>query len=225
MKMLLVALQLIATAASSPGQIDQVCQGIRCESLVVQGGFVRLVDATPPPRTLSLGKYVPTDQGLIPKVEAPIKSMESGRRWKVVVSVFLEHSEPNEGTVGLRLRFFDKSGVVKGSSDISGVLEAADLGSPFGGDDQILAVTSNEEHAYNAQTEIWLLPARGLPKRLISFAGVYEKFTRAAAGQVGGVQVARETYDGEHAETKGKVHDFLEWDANSKSLRPRPAKP
>lgn len=43
----------------------------------------------------------------------------------------------------------------------------------MGGNDEILAVTSNEEHAYNAQTEIWLLPEQGNPKVLLQIQGYF----------------------------------------------------
>jgi len=223
MKIPLIVLQLAALAAPVSAQIDQVCEGAYCQSLALRGAVVQFIDSTPPSRTLVLGKYIAADQNLLPKAEAPIRDMRSGHRWRVVLSAFLEHSEPNEGTLGLRLRFFDADGVLKSSDDIYGILEMADLGPLFGGDDEIFAITSNEEHAYNTQTEVWLLPVRGIPKRLLTFAGVYETFTRAAAGRLAGVRVGRETYDGEHAETKGRVQEFWAWDSKTKSLSLRPA--
>jgi hypothetical protein len=224
MKILLIALQLVSVAAVANGQIDRVCQGAYCESIAVRGGIVRFIDSTPPSRTLVLGKYIAADQPLVPSTEAPIRDMRAGRGWRAVISVFLEHSGPNEGIEGLRVRFFDADGVSRGSEDIYGTIGMADLGYLFGGGDEIFAITSTEEHAYNTQTEIWLLPGRGDPKLLLTFAGVYEKFTRAAAGQMPGVRVARETYDGEHAETKGTVQEFWTWNSSARSLSLRPAK-
>ncbi len=90
-------------------------------------------------------------------------------------------------------------------------LEQADIGHLFGGEDDILAVTSVEEHAYNTQTDIWLLPKAGDPKLLLSLPGVYQKFSASTAEGVPGVFIARQIYDGVHAETKGTVLEFYSW--------------
>ena len=93
-----------------------------------------------------------------------------------------------------------------------------EIGNLFGQSDEIFAVTSNEEHSYNAQSEIWLLPASGEPRLLLAIGGDFEKFSPGASGGVPGVTVARQTYDGVRAETKGMVDEFYSWDSGAKSL-------
>jgi hypothetical protein len=219
MNTLLIAFQLVATApAHAHGQIDQVCEGAFCESLSVKGEFVRFIDSTPPPRTIVLGRLIPQAQHFVPQVEAPLWDMRSETRWRVIVSAFLQHSGDNEGAVGLRARFFSGGPTLSGSFDMYGLLEGANLGTLFGGDDDIFALTSNEEHAYDVETEIWLLPPNGIPRRLLAFPGVYDRFNRAIGGRPAGVLVSRETYDGEHAETKGRIKQFWAWDSEKKTL-------
>lgn len=217
MKIFLVAFQVVATAVHVPGQIDQVCQGAYCESLSVQSGTVRFVDSTPPSRTLVLGRLIAQAQQSVPEVEAPLRDMRSEAGWRVVVSAFLQHSGDNEGELGLRTRFF-RDGALTGAFDMYGLLQGVELGALFGGDDDIFAITSDDEHAYNVETEIWLLPRIGSPKRVLAFPGVYNQFSRAATGHPAGVLVSRETYDGEHAQTKGRMRQFWAWDSRTKTL-------
>ncbi len=67
----------------------------------------------------------------------------------------------------------------------------ARVGTLFGGGDEIFAITSNEEHAYNAQTEVWFLPHEGRPKRLLEIAGTYLSFSTQAQGRRAGRNFAR----------------------------------
>ncbi len=168
-----------------------------------------------------MGKYLAEDQHLVPRTETPIRGLRSARGWRIVVSAFLRHSGPNQGLCGLRLRFIDPRGVLEGSDDILETIEEVDIGYLFGGHDDIFAVTSTEEHAYNVDTEIWLLPERGHPKLLLAFAGIYEKSNRAEPGHPAGVTAARETYDGVHAEAKGRVQEFWVWNSQTQSLSNR----
>jgi hypothetical protein len=103
-------------------------------------------------------------------------------------------------------------------SNVPAMIEQSEIGSLFGGDDEIFAITSDGGHAYTAQTEIWFLPERGRPKKLLSVPGVYEEFTSASAGKLAGVVVARQTYDGIHAETKGETNEFYAWNRENESL-------
>jgi hypothetical protein len=133
-----------------------------------------------------------------------------------VVSAFLDHGEQS---AGLHVRFFSPNGMLRGTAGILMDLEQADIGHLFGGEDDILAVTSVEEHAYNTQTDIWLLPKAGDPKLLLSLPGVYQKFSASTAGGVPGVFIARQIYDGVHAETKGTVLEFYSWNGGQRRRR------
>jgi hypothetical protein len=88
----------------------------------------------------------------------------------------------------------------------------------FGDDNEIVAITSNEEHAYNAQTELWYLPQRGNPKLLLSTESVIQKLSGSGEGSRPGVTLGQETYDGFNAGTKGRVFEFWAWDSMAKAL-------
>jgi hypothetical protein len=215
MKMLLtISLQILAASGTVPGQIDSVCRAY-CQALAVQNGLVRFVDMVQPPRNLIIGRYVRSDQRLVPRSEAPIRDLRSRHGWRVVVSAFLNHEQ---GESALRLRFFDPSGALEMTYDVLSDLEQVDIGGLFGGSDEVFAITSDEEHAYNTRTEIWFLPNIGKPKTLLTLPGVYGRFSRAAAGKVPGVVVNRQTYDGLHADTKGTLEEFYVWSPEAKSL-------
>jgi hypothetical protein len=217
MIILLLALQLAgASVAPVPGQIDRVCEGQFCQFLSISGGVVRFTDSVPPPRTLVLGRFVSSARNMVRRTEAPIREIHF-KDGGVVVSAFLHHSGDNKGAVGIQTRIFGSDGTLKATFDMFGLLEQADLGPYLGGEDKILAVTSSEEHAYNVQTEIWLLPPEGAPKQLLSFPGAVDQFG-SSSGKRPGISVSRETYDGEHAETKGRVKEFWAWDAETKRL-------
>lgn len=213
----LIICQLFA-AATAPGQLDRVCFGEYCQFLVVQQGAVRFLDYTPPTRSFKIGSYVRSDQDLVPSTEAPIRDMRSGHGWHIVVSAFLDH---DEGGTGLRLHFFSPSGAPAGRYDVLSELEQVELGTLLGSSEEILAVTSTEEHAYNVQTVIWLLANHGVPKLLLRVPGVFGTFVNGERGDGPGVWISRETYDGVHAETKGRVNEFWAWDRQRKLLTVR----
>jgi hypothetical protein len=96
------------------------------------------------------------------------------------------------------------------------------IGHLFGGSDEIFAVASEEEHSYNVETEIWLLPAHGKPELLLSIQGIFKHFSAEGVRQVPGVTIMRQTYDGVHSETKGAVKEFYRWDRIEKSLKQEP---
>jgi len=222
MKMLLIACQVVAAAATVPGQIDRACfHGYLqdfCQSLALQQGLVRFVELDPAlPRNLVIGPYVAQDQPLVPKTEAPIRDLRSPRGWHVVVSALLIHRKEVINP-RLRVRCFDPQGRLRATHDVLSRLDRAEIGSLFGRHDEIFALTSEEEHSYNDQTEIWFLPERGIPRLLLSIPGAFENFTSGAGGRVPGLTIARETYDGIHAETKGTVHEFYAWDRERKVL-------
>jgi hypothetical protein len=210
----LVIFQVAAAPGVAPGQVDSICRS-RCEILAVQAGSVRFIDQWPPARNLNLGKYALEAQGLVPRTEAPVLDLRSHRGWRVVASVYLDHEE--DEVLG-RLRFFGPDGRLRATTGVLFAFEHAEIGTLFGGSDEVVAITSNEEHAYNAQTEIWLLPENGGPKLLAEVQGTFGKFHGSAPGEAPGVTVARQTYDGVHSETKGMVEEFYAWNAETKSL-------
>jgi hypothetical protein len=214
MSVLLISFQILAATATVPGQIDSICRA-HCEVLAVQDGKVKFIDRWPPTRNLDLGKYAPAAQRLVPRTEAPVLDLRSPRGWRVVASVYLDHDEDE---ILMHLRFFGPDERLRLTGGVLFTLEQADIGNLLGGSDEIFAITSNEEHAYNSQTEIWLLPERGDPKPLLQFPGVFQDFSGQAAGSVPGVTIARQTYDGVHAETKGTVEEFYTWDRDRKTL-------
>jgi hypothetical protein len=215
MKTFLILCQLI-TGAAVPGQVDSICR-INCKILAVQEGTVRLIDQSPPTRNLVLGKYMPAAQHLVPKTEAPILNLRSTRGWRIVASPYLDH---NQDELLIHLRFFGPEGRIRRTGDALMQIVQTSLGSLFGEDDEIFSITSGEEHAYNDQTEIWLLPQRGVPQLLLKFQGTYENFSPLTRGRKPGVMIARQTYDGVHAETKGIVQEFWTWDPKKRSLDP-----
>jgi hypothetical protein len=217
MKTILNILQVLSLAAATiPGQVDSVCREY-CQVLAVQGGVVKYIDQTPPaPRAFDVGSYLAGDQTILPRTEAPIRDLRSQRGWRIIASAFLRHDGDNEGEPAVRIRFYDSHGSEPLTDDVLESLQRFSVGRPFGGEDEIFVVTSGEEHSYNVETELWYLPENGKPKRLVWLRGVFEAFARA--GQVPGVSVGRQTYDGEHAETKGVVREFYIWDPRAKSL-------
>lgn len=218
MKRALIIFTLVAAPAAVQRQVDQVCRGY-CSILAIQRGAVRFTEQGPrAPRNLILGRYLLTAQSLVPSTEAPIRDFRSRDGWRIVASAFLRHDAENEGVPGLRLRFFDPKGVARLTDDVLMSLIHADIGRLFGGPDEIFAVTSNEEHAYNTQTEIWFLPASGPPKLLLTIAGGIQAFSKGSAEALPGVRIARQIYDGVHAESKGTIREFYTWDRATKSL-------
>jgi hypothetical protein len=183
--------------------------------LAVQDGAVKFIDQMPPGSSLKVGDYVSADQPLVPLTEAPIRDLHSRRGWRVVVSASLDHDEL---VVRLRLRFFSPGGELAQEGELLSALVSAQIGAPFGGSDEIFAVTSIEKHSYNDQSEIWLLPEHGKPRLLLGLDGSFRTMNGTTPGALPGVAVDRQTYDGVHSETKGTVAEFYVWDAKAKSL-------
>jgi hypothetical protein len=216
---ILIAFQIAAASITVPGQIDVGCQGY-CSALAVQSGVVRFVEMAPhAPRTLAIGSYDRADQHLVPRTEAPIRGLRTPLGWRVVVSAFLDHDQLE---TKFRLRFFDPLRKLQATYDALSAIEGARIGHLFGGADEIVAITSDEEHAYNVLTEIWFLPEQGPPKNLIRVRGTFSNFSVGSAAKAPGVTIARQTHDGVRAETKGTVLNFYAWDGKSKSLIQHP---
>jgi len=207
------ALFLCHRLCAEDRQLDRFCLPSACESLVVREGQVHFVDPALK-QDLVLGPYIRADQRFVPKNEAPIRELRSDG-WQIVASALLDRPE---GRVKLRIRFFDPHGVLRGSSDAMMDLVDAQLGHLFGGRDEILAFTSNEEHAYNVQTEVWLLRERGKPKLLVQVQGMLGEFVAGSSEHKAGVWIDRETYDGRDASTKGRARELWEWNSDQKTL-------
>jgi hypothetical protein len=118
----------------------------------------------------------------------------------------------------MHLRFFGPDGSLRATGAVLSALEQSKVGNLFGVGDEMFSITSNEEHAYNAQTEIWYLPESGDPKVVLEVQGRVESLAGGRGQGVPGVAVDRQTYDGVHAETKGRVREFYVWDRGTKSL-------
>ena len=170
-------------------------------------------------RGIDLGGYVPAAQALVPRTEAPVRDLQTPRGWRVVASVYLDHK-----AMGARAHicFFAPGGALRWTQEVMEWIEQTEIGTLFGDPDEIFAVTSNEEHAYNVQTQIWLLPRAGKPKLLLAAPGVFQHFTDGAPGNAAGVMLALQTYDGVHADTKRSVEQFYAWDPSAQNLTPRP---
>jgi len=207
----LVLFQLAAVSAPVPGQVDSICREGKCEIVTVQKGRVRRIDQW---RDLDLGKYAVDAQHLIPSTEAPVSDLRSARGWRVVASVYFEHGEDD---IRMNIRFFGPDRKLRLTDEGLYFLLEAEIGNLFGGNDEIFAITSTEEHAYNVLTNIWLLPERGEPKVLIEDQGTFGKFSGRVVREPG-VTTHHQTYDGVNADTKGLVQQFYAWDSKRKLL-------
>jgi hypothetical protein len=216
MRLRVSALHLLAAIALW-GQGDKFCFRDQCQFLTVRQGLVRFADFPALSRDLVIGRYAQGYQRFVPAVEVPIRGARSPGGWLVVVSAFLDHAE---GGQELRVRMYAPDGSKQGQSDIMSALEGLELGDVFGTADEVLAITSTEEHAYNVNTTIWLLQKAGGPRKLMDVPGVLIKAAKARDGARSGALIRRQTYDGEHAETKGWVEEFWAWDPIQKSLIP-----
>jgi hypothetical protein len=207
---LLVSMLLLVSTCCLGQTFDHFCL-VQCQTLRVRGSDVEFVDEGLN-RTLKVGRYVRVAQSVVPGKEAPIRDLRTTRGWRVVASVFLDRQQQE---VRVRLRFFAPGGLLKETEELLMELEEAAIGNLFGGSDEIVMVTSNEEHAYNAETEIWLLPSSGGPDLLLSFRGGVAGWVTSGRA---GVKIGRQTYDGVDSSTKGFVQEFYLWDRRSKTL-------
>lgn len=207
----LIAIFLLASPAIVPGQVDSICRE-KCEILAVQGSRVKFIDQWLN-RTVVLGRYALSAQGLVPQTEAPVRDIVSPRGWRIVISAYLDHAKDE---LHMHLRLFGPDRKLRETSSLLSVVEQVKVAGLAGGKGEVLAVASNEEHAYNAQTQMWLLPEQGSPKGLLDVQGDFAGF--AGQNVVTGVKIARQTYDGVHSETKGTVPEFYTWNRETKSL-------
>jgi hypothetical protein len=177
--MLALVFQLVAASAGIQGQVASDCRRGKCDILAVQKGRVGRIDQWLD-RDLDLGQYAADAQHLIPQTEAPISDLRSRRGWRVVASVYFEHDNDE---IRMKVRFFGPDGKLRLTGEGLYFLLEAEIGNLFGGSDEIFAITSNEEHAYNVLTEICFLPERGSPKILIENQGTFEKFLGKSCGR------------------------------------------
>jgi hypothetical protein len=201
--------QMSAIAADVAGQIDRICRD-HCEILAIQDGQVKLMDQWPPvSRTVDLGKHASGAQGLIPRTEAAVHDLRSPHGWRIVASVYMNHQDDE---VSAHVRFVAPDGRLLATEDALELVESLEIGTFTQGADEIIAFTSEEEHSYNDQTELWCLPVRGKPKLVLAIPGAFERFT------ADGAVIARQTYDGVNADTKGIVDERYSWDRRSQSM-------
>ena len=97
-----------------------------------------------------LGNYAPAAQRLVPRTEAPVRDLRSSGGWRVVVRIYLNHDDDD---FLAHVRFFVPDGRLRVTDDALEYLEETRIGTLFGGGDEIFAMTSNEEHAYNTQSD------------------------------------------------------------------------
>ncbi|MGA3019312.1 MAG: hypothetical protein ABSF62_19480 [Bryobacteraceae bacterium] len=214
-RFLIVLPCLILAAEPAEQVIDKVCPQVGCRYLVVRGGQVTFIDSAQPAREIPLGTYIQTDQKLVPRTEAPIRELRSARGWRVVISTFLDHKELDAWNT---VRFFSPSGRLERTSGAQMSLMGAELGKLFGGDNEVVVVTSYAQHVYNTQTMIWAIPQSGKPKLLLDLNGSVERIVRGDGGTEAGVWISRNTYDGVDASTKGSAAEFWRWDAKKQAL-------
>jgi hypothetical protein len=214
--MLCLFLPLLLLAADATRQVEPVCPNGYCMYLVIRDDHVRFIGTMS--RDIDLGSYARSGQRFVPQTEAPIRDLRTKRGWHIVISEFLEHKE---AAVETKFRFFSPRGELMATNESMMDLELAQLGYLLGGRDEILAITTNEEHVYNARTMLWLLPDHGTPKQLLDVGGMVRKFLNGADGKPAGVWIDRQTYDGFHAETKGWAREFWKWNADTKTLTSR----
>jgi hypothetical protein len=204
-------------AAQTTGDVDRTCNKGFCDLLVVRDGQVRFVETGGLlPTDLALGPYISAAQSQVSKTELPVRDLRSANGWRVVISAFLDKPEQ---TAGLRVHFFAQNGKQVDVQEVQMKLEKGDVGTPFGGSDEVLTITAWAEHGYNSRTSIWLLPGTGKPVELLAERGVVDRFIAPTEGEAG-VWINRDTYDGIHAETKGRVPEFWKWDGTQKTLKP-----
>lgn len=201
--------QASAIAADVAGQIDRICRD-HCEILAIQDGRVKFIDQWPPLlRTVDLGKHASAAQGLIPRTEAAVHDLRSPHGWRIVASVYMNH-EGDE--VSAHVRFFAPDRRLLATGDALELVESLEIGTFNQSADEIIAFTSEEEHSYNDQTELWYLPVRGEPKLVLAIQGAFQHFI------ADGAVIARQTYDGVNADTKGIVEDLYTWDRSRQSM-------
>lgn len=168
-------------------------------------------------RSLVIGKYVGAAQSLVPRTEAPIRDLRSLRGWRIVVSSFLPRDK--ESDARLRIRFFDPDAKLRSTDEALMALEEIEVGRLFGGTDDVAVIQSNEEHSYNSMLDMWLLPERDKPQKLINgLNATLGRFSEGDNGTAPGLWIRRQTYDGIHAETKGWIDQFWRWNPAKKSL-------
>jgi hypothetical protein len=199
--------------AADQRQFDKACEGYCIVLLVDHGKVKQQIQSTDAPVEMTMGRYLTSAAHLIPSNEAAISDRRASNGWRIVISAFLDHQE---SSARLRIRFFDSRGLLQLKNDSLTSLEDQEFIRP-NKTDCLYAVTTNEEHVYNAQTEIWFLPNDGVPKLVLSDVGTFQ-IPRPKGSKAPTIVFLRETYDGIHSETKGHTAEQYTWDANSKML-------
>lgn len=220
MKIVLMSVFILAAVRLHGQIVDQVCQNEYCERLTISGNSVWYSQTVPASRVL-IGRYLKVRHPPIPATEAAVLVLRSLGGWSVVASAFLHHDALNEGEPAIRLRFWSASGRLTTTHDVLAKIEDRKIGRLFGGNDEIFAINSWEEHVYNTLIELWFLPTVGDPKLLLNAQGTFKKFSEGGPQEDPGVTILRETYDGVHADTKRYTEEFYIWNSESKTLNLR----
>jgi hypothetical protein len=136
----------------------------------------------------------------------------------VIASTYLDEYD-DQGPF-MRLRIFDPHGQLQQNYDGDHFLDDIEAGKLFGTSDVILSIQTGGARSYLQHTLIWLLPDAGKPKQLLEFRGALQRFQPTGSGLNGlpGVWTELETFDGVHAETRGRKPEFRAWDENQKAL-------
>jgi hypothetical protein len=190
-----------------------------CNELVVRNNVVEFVSTGLIPRRLTIGRYVPSDQPLVGKGEAPILDLSSGTDWHIVVTAgFFYGSDPTGPYLAAYL--FGSRGKLWTKTKMDMSLENYGIGDLLGTAQEFLEITTGGPHAYAVHTFVWLLPRDGPPKLLLNAYGMLDRIEPAHADRPGGLWVEMQTYDGLHSETKGWRSQFWRWDQQSLRLEP-----
>jgi len=207
-----------------PGRtVDSVCWKGFCDYLMVRGGTVIDCGTNPPeigPRVVTVGKYVPAAQALVPKDEAPVYEARTPSGWTVVASGYLDKPAL---AVHVRTRFFDPSGKVRLTASGDPIFLRARAGRLFGGADEEAAVCESDVHAYTDRCRIWWLPPRGSSAPI----KIFDQWSTRIAGfntegpQVGVVAVRQTEVNGDPLRVLHEQELWL-WDAAAKTLTKAP---
>jgi hypothetical protein len=165
-----------------------------------------------------VGSYNSRAAPLVPKAEAPIRFSKTHNGWTVVVTAYFPE-EFDFDAPELRLYLFDPGGKRATVDDHYNLLGTLKAGKILSTGEEFALIDSTGGHAYVVRTSAWLLPTSGPPKHVLDVPGL---LARIRNDDVPGLFIDRETYNGVHAETKGRVKEFWAWNPDQKSFVLKP---
>lgn len=210
---------LLAGCGCFGREIDRRCLQGDCVVLNIEGRQVvaRRTGEFSGKRTV--GTIAPDGRPFLPPTEAPLRFANSPGGWRVILAAFLpqdfDYNAPE-----LRLRILDPRNGRQTVVDDYNVLGSFHIGPIFETGNEFLQVSTSGPHAYITRTRVWLLPPDGSPNLLLDVPGTLIRIQTQTGAQPAGLWIDRETYDGVHAETKGRKREFWRWDASNKTLGP-----